>query len=266
MAEEKNGRDINDSDDLRKRNSSSAYDRSAIILATTNTAFLDFTENWLESLKRVNITDHVNIIAEDKSAYEELSKRSDIKLKIFLTNETNVPATFLRFGTEKYIQMVNKRPMYVLSYLRKGIDVLFSDVDTVWLQNPMPFFYGEYDIHIGRDVYEKERNDVCAGFVYYSATNAAINLVVKWIDLIQAKPKINDQILLNQLFKNKYIRTALKVNYLDQRKFVNGKDYFNPEWRMKNSNIKPVVVHNNWIIGHDIKIQRFKNVSMWYLQ
>ncbi|XP_030845843.1 UDP-D-xylose:L-fucose alpha-1,3-D-xylosyltransferase-like [Strongylocentrotus purpuratus] len=241
--------------------------RPRIILATTNKAFLDFTENWIESLKRCNVRDHVTIIAEDPSTYEILAKRNDINLELLLTSKTNLPDSDLAFGSQDYLRLVNKRPNYILRYLQRGTDVLFSDVDTVWLKNPLPFFEDGYDLYFGRDIYDDQTKPdlVCAGFVYYRATKATIDLIVKWIQRIHARPEIPDQQLLNHLLRNRTIRNTLKLKYLDQRQFPNGNDYFNVEWREKHANIEPIVVHNNWIKGHDIKIERFKNASMWYL-
>ncbi|XP_041479219.1 UDP-D-xylose:L-fucose alpha-1,3-D-xylosyltransferase 3-like [Lytechinus variegatus] len=241
--------------------------RPWVILATTNQAFLDFTENWLESLKRSNITDHVTIIAEDNATRQALANRKDIKLEILLTDNANLPSKFLSFGSRDYIRLVNKRPSYILSYLEKGVDVLFSDVDTVWLKNPLSFFTGDYDLYIGRDIYDnpKAPDVACAGFVYYSATNATIDLLLKWIRSIHDRPGVPDQELLNHWLRNHATRQTLNVKYLDQRQFPNGNDYFNAKWRMKNADVEPIVVHNNWIKGHDVKIKRFKNVSLWYL-
>ena len=238
-----------------------------VIIATTNNAFLDFTENWLESLKRCGIRDHVTIIAEDEIAHDILKSRTDMTLDVRLTSVAKSPTHLLQFGSGDYLKLVNKRPAYILPFLEQGVDVLFSDVDTVWLQNPLPHFPEGFDVHFERDIYDdaKKPDMICAGFVYYSATNATINLIRQWMIRIKTKPDIPDQQLLNQLIRNKNIRRTLKINFLDQGKFPNGNDFFNEDWRLKNAHIQTVVVHNNWIKGHDIKIERFKNVSMWYL-
>ncbi|XP_072179732.1 uncharacterized protein [Diadema setosum] len=241
--------------------------RQWVILASTNLAFLDFTNNWLESLKRCGITDHVTIIAEDKDVYEKLRNRTDITLDVRLTSAARLSSELLQFGSEDYLKLVNKRPEYIRDFLRQGIDVIFSDVDTVWLQNPLSYFTGDYDIHFEKDLYEDAtRPDmICAGFAYYSATNATINFIQNWIDFIEKRPNIPDQQVLNRLMKKPNIRKSLNLNFLDPRRFPNGNDFFNEEWREKHADIKPVVVHNNWIKGHDVKIERFRNVSMWYL-
>lgn len=38
--------------------------------------------------------------------------------------------------------MVSARPFYILQYLEAGYDVIYFDIDTMWLQNPISSFVG----------------------------------------------------------------------------------------------------------------------------
>ncbi|XP_071498254.1 uncharacterized protein [Diadema antillarum] len=131
---------------------------SFTILASTNKAFLDFTDNWLESLKRCGIKEHVTIIAEDEEAFQYLSNRTDMKLDVRLTISQKSPSNNLKFGSKDYKELVNKRPNYILDYLKRGIDVFFSDVDIVLLENPFPYFVGDFDVHLQLDIVNQADN------------------------------------------------------------------------------------------------------------
>jgi hypothetical protein len=71
----------------------------------------------------------------------------------------------------------------------------------------------------------------------------------------------DDQILLNRLLDGPY-----KGNFeqLSQHEFPNGKIFYDPSF--KNDLKKTAyLVHNNWIIGIDEKISRFKDEGYWFL-
>ena len=237
-----------------------------VILSTTNYAFINFTRNWLISLHRCGIRNNITVIAEDSQAFGKLKDIHTTKLDIQLVENKHLPPDNLPFKSEHYLRLVNRRPTYILNLLLKGIDVLFSDVDTVWLQNPFQYFIGEFDVYFEYDQIPKPGKSglVCAGFVYYNATNATINFLKQWVAQIERKPSIPDQELLNDLLSIESIRTSLKILLLNPKQFPNGQDFFNDD-RKNETILKPVVVHNNWIKGRDVKIKRFKEHNMWYL-
>ena len=162
-----------------------------VILSTTNYAFINFTRNWLISLHRCGIRENITVIAEDSHAFEKLKEIHTCKLDIQLVENKHLPPDNLPFRSENYLKLVNRRPQYILNLLMKGIDVLFSDVDTVWLQNPFQYFTGEFDVYFEYDQIPKPSNRglVCAGFVYYNATNATINFVKQWVAQIEPGTK-----------------------------------------------------------------------------
>ena len=49
------------------------------------------------------------------------------------------------FSMSAFNQLVSRRPYYMLSLLKDYENVLYSDIDTVWLQDPRPYFKGDYD-------------------------------------------------------------------------------------------------------------------------
>lgn len=234
-----------------------------VVLATTNSAFLDFTKNWLESIRRLEVRPkNITIVAEDELTYRSLANYTEVhrvKPDVVLP-----PDKKLEFDSPAYKAFVNKRPKYILSLLEKGHDVLFSDVDTLWLQDPFKHFTGDYDIYIQEDQ-PPPKMVLCAGFVYYRNTPTTIQFVKKWIKrLRETKNEKPDQMILNIMIRYKAIK-GLKLKILDRRKFLSGQHYFDEDWRRNNTDVVPVYVHNNWIIGHDVKVERFKQLGHWYV-
>ena len=42
-------------------------------------------------------------------------------------------------------KLVKKRPNYLKLLLKKFNQIIYTDVDTIWFQDPRPYFTGNYD-------------------------------------------------------------------------------------------------------------------------
>ncbi|XP_022084717.1 UDP-D-xylose:L-fucose alpha-1,3-D-xylosyltransferase 1-like [Acanthaster planci] len=237
---------------------------STVVLTTTNNAFLDMTENWLASIRRTRACPNITVVAEDQQAYRFLSRKAVVGLHIQQTGSGLSTAKKLVFNTKEYKKFVNKRQRYILRFLEQGWEVLFSDVDTFWLRDPFPFLQGNFDMALEVDEYRqkgKKGSFYCAGFVYFRPTERTLRFVREWIRFMEADEKLRpDQVVMNLLIAEKKV-PRLKLQVLNSDRFPNGKLFFNETWRRDKRGI--VVVHNNWIIGHDPKVERFRNNSMW---
>ena len=159
----------------------------------------------------------------------------------------------------------------ILDILNSGHNILVSDDDIVWMNNPYGFFPEKLDTRILQDHGSPKSTIFCAGFVLYQATNATLSFVERWIAEINhfEEPRPDQQLLNRLLQKNPVTKKPvpeISFNVLDKHKFVSGRCYFNETWRRaKNRSFKPVVLHNNWIKGHDAKVERFKELGLWFI-
>ena len=168
--------------------------------------------------------------------------------------------------------MVNRRPTYIRTVLEMGIDVLFTDLDMVWLENPMAFLPDGYDMHVVEDLHpdntppDYEWLPMNMGFVYMSSTEPVLELVALWNKKISASPQTPDQVVMNDILKERVHRDTLKINVLDNREFPNGWNYFNRNWNTKFPTSTVRVVHNDMVHGYNPKVKRFKKRGMWYIK
>ncbi|XP_071792415.1 uncharacterized protein [Asterias amurensis] len=232
--------------------------KKTVVLTTTNAAFIDFADNFLESVRLTKTCPNITIIAEDDLTSQHYEKRIGAGLHILKTNSGKTSSGRLQFDSEDYRKFVNKRPSYILSFLEKGYNVLFTDVDMFWLKDPFPFFDGDFDMALARD----SSRYFCAGFVYYKSTKTTIKFLKVWIDFMKSDPKLTpDQEVMSEFLNNKKV-PGLKLKILSSDNFPNGALFFNDK-KQQTKNKDVVVVHNNFIKGHDVKIERFKRVNMW---
>lgn len=238
--------------------------RKTTLLTTTNSVFLDLTENLLASISNCGVSPDITIVAEDEVAYESLKRRKDVR--VWRTRFENYPEELVK-NSPPFKTLVNQRYAYVKEFLDNGTSVLFSDADMVWLANPFRYFRGRYDIYVAEDIIRDKKTPdpfYTAGFVFYRATNrtrAFVDKLIKWIEIDGGKAA--DQKMLNGIIARQII-PDLKVKVLSSDVFPHGKLYFNYKWRvLRNS---PVVIHNNYIAGHDMKVKRLKAMGLWYLK
>ena len=159
------------------------------------------------------------------------------------------------FSMSAFNQLVSRRPYYMLSLLKDYENVLYSDIDTVWLQDPRPYLKGDYDFFaqldgvIDGDSYVKGYLPYfCTGFLAMRNTPGTIQLLKNWIFELEKELR-QDQTLFNmQVHK-------LNTNGrpLPMTKFPCGMLYF--EEMPESVQNEVVIVHNNFVIGIPKKIQ-----------
>ena len=51
----------------------------------------------------------------------------------------------MNFNKPGFKLIDKKRPAYILELLQNYSKVIYTDIDTVWLKDPRPYFTGDYD-------------------------------------------------------------------------------------------------------------------------
>lgn len=220
-----------------------------MILLTVNNAFFDFFVNWYWYYKKLDLNLPITIIADDDESFKKL--KSAYNSCSVLRSGLNISGA-QDYKTKQYKILVSTRPQHILQLLQNGNDVLYADVDSVWVKNPLPFLNKTYDISIQSD----GPSNLCTGFMAIKSNSKTIDVIQQWHDLLVGQPNTNQQSF------NKAIRSS-KVSYmaLNSLYFPSGKQYFKNYDEKERS--QAVVVHNNWIVGHDVKKKRFKKFNLW---
>ncbi|KCV72938.1 hypothetical protein, variant 3 [Fonticula alba] len=264
-----------------------------VIVATVNSGYLDFSINWMCTLLRIGRKNFL-FHATDRAMYTILRDRglpviyyeSNIALEykallaqsangsfIVSADETAADGTprekAYDYGSVAYQALMNSRTEFIYKILQKGYNVLLSDVDVVFLRDPLQFVDRNLDIQGGAHKVEK----ITGGFIYFRATDAARALWVKVLlqhrtvfKKIQAMENFNIHSMTEQELVNELLKAAkpdeIKWGTIDEKVVADGKRFFIDKLSQKNGEW-PAAIHNNYIIGVDNKRQRFMNISMW---
>lgn len=114
------------------------------IYLVTNDGYFDFFQNWLHFYRNVNLSFRMIIIAEDNIVYQRLKQiyLNYITVVKCWSNISNV----VKFSSKHYKKLMLNRVFKILKYIGERMDLLLTDVDHVWLKNPMLFCTGYFDI------------------------------------------------------------------------------------------------------------------------
>jgi len=242
------------------------------------------------------------IIAQDADIYDKLktwpkpkASRTIIIPVYDLTKGSSASARAEDYDSVGYKSLVSSRATYLLNVMcsiqggkpNKGDDdlvILYSDIDTVWLKDPFPYIqtklFGSnnndtdmqhrpnYDILAAVD--DDEYNNVspyyCTGYLVIAQTPASIAFLSLWEEELISNPQLN-QPVFNTLLRSPKI-PGIRLGDLGQTEFPPGRLYFD-EWAKgsreveKRKKMETMVVHNNYIVGHDAKRKRFQEHGLW---
>ena len=51
----------------------------------------------------------------------------------------------MNFLSPGFLKIVQKRPVYLSTLLKNYTNIIYTDIDTIWLRDPRPFFNENYD-------------------------------------------------------------------------------------------------------------------------
>ena len=219
------------------------------------------------------------MIAEDSESYSAMIADKNRKYSVVLADDGDVVKQIGKvngtaafdFQTDNFLMLMTRRPFYVNCLIALGYDVLLSDIDTVWLKDPFPYFKNEsislFTLSDSNNIDADPRTStLCAGFMLLKSSDMMEKFTHEWMDSMLARDKNNllqnDQAILNKMVSWHRDRTpGFCADVLPYSGFVSGAIFFNTPAEKLPANLS--VVHNNWIVGHDSKKERFIKAGLW---
>ncbi|KAG7585450.1 Nucleotide-diphospho-sugar transferase [Arabidopsis thaliana x Arabidopsis arenosa] len=252
-----------------------------VIVCAVSYPFLPFLNNWLISISRQNHQEKVLVIAEDYATLYKVNERWPGHA--VLIPPALDPQAAHKFGSQGFFNLTSRRPQHLLNILELGYNVMYNDVDMVWLQDPFQYLQGSHDAYFMDDMIAikplnhshglppRSRSGVtyvCSCMIFLRSTDGAKLLMKTWVEEIQAQPWNNTQAKKphdQPAFNRALHKTANQVDVylLPQSAFPSGGLYFKNETWVNETKGKHVIVHNNYIIGYERKMKRFQDFNLW---
>lgn len=287
----------------------------AVIMLTATSQFLTYLMNAICNLRRVQLADYVVVSAFDKETYYFIRNQVCYNQSLCLTNWRSAArldpvmglhykacrglCAFLQgvavfyeplvldgqvlgtvgceFLDPCYEAITKLKPVSVLRALKKGVAVLFSDVDIIYFQNPFPYLvpFGPGNLIFQSDIPTEDlppRRTICTGFYFARPEEPTMRLIDKVLNLTPEKGDWSDQAVFDRLLCS-YLdgecdemrNSGVKIGMLEPRKFPNGAVY--KYWEAPNVReacADCVIIHNNFVVGRDAKLMRQKKAGFWF--
>ncbi|CAL0329821.1 unnamed protein product [Lupinus luteus] len=250
-----------------------------VIVCIVSQPYLPFLNNWLISVTRQKRQDMVLVIAEDYASLDKVNEHwpgHAVLIPPVLDAENAH-----KFGSKGFFNFTARRPSHLLKILELGYNVMYNDVDMVWLADPLAKLEGNHDVYFSDDMTaikplnhshdlpppgKKGRPYICSCMIFLRHTGGAKLVLKKWLEELQLQPwsrakKSNDQPAFNWAL----MKTAKEVDMylLPQAAFPTGGLYFKNKTWVKETKGLHVIIHNNYIVGFEKKIKRFRDYGLW---
>lgn len=101
------------------------------------------------------------------------------------------------FSSQGFFNFTSRRPRHLLHILELGYNVMYNDVDMVWLADPFPYLQGNHDVYFTDDMAA-----VCTSTVFSSISfSFSSSAMLKWV--AYSFLHINSNLLLFNLWIRK---------------------------------------------------------------
>ncbi|ESO03318.1 hypothetical protein HELRODRAFT_173604 [Helobdella robusta] len=245
-------------------------DQRFIILALTDNAFFDMALNlYLTSFQKFGITNFL-FVGVGKIACQNLL---NLNIQCYYFTEASNSNESMAYGSRQFALKVNIRTDMIIEALKANYVVLHTDVDVMFLNNPMPYIEQQILKNSNMAVLW-DYHEYNSGFLVIKPSKFSIELYMTMQEITNKSDSLDDQKALNMAIKS--LRTKYKDNpeivqigILEKSKFLSGKNYFEevdrnfPTQNGSNNCPSCLVMHNNWIKTMDAKVYRFKEALLW---
>lgn len=157
----------------------------------------------------------------------------------------------------------------VRAVLHSGYHVLLSDVDMIFLKDPL--YHLSYDPAPGKQLNffysENSSGEINGGFILFKSNRKSIHFLDLVLHRIESYPEEDDQMALNYVWKSNpsdYVAARMPLE-----RFRNGLNYWEtPKYRREFVDTAPactecVVIHNCWIVSLAAKRYRMRESGFW---
>ena len=178
------------------------------IISFGNYRYKRIAHNWALYLQRHKIENYT-IYSLDQDIYDYL-----------VENEINTELLPLDIFEEgAHLWDWRERLKFIFKLLNEGINVLHSDLDAIWLKNPLDLVEEKYDLiastgKFPQNIYKKIGYTLCMGWIYYKSSTIIKELFQDILDK-NTHDNFDDQIEFNrEIFNGNW--QNLKLKTLDQ--------------------------------------------------
>ena len=236
----------------------------------TTSGSVKLCKNFLLSVKQLGMEKNFTVYCLDKESFSEIEKMG-FKTKFF--DVKGIGSEFHEYGRSDFRRVTEAKIQIIINELKDKDSLVYTDCDVVFRHNPTEFinFSNEQMKDKEVDIVFASDNPfmtICTGFMHIKNTEKVHELFKQYFELSREYGKRGSECMYDQ----EIIFEILTKRFFDKHEkliwgvyptdFVkNGPLYWNEaETRTGNE----AVVHVNFTIGEENKINRLKEANLWY--
>lgn len=151
--------------------------------------------------------------------------------------------------------------------LQADYHIISADIDGIWLSDPLKYISHNQSITIQGQTHKITK--LSGGFVIVHATSEGRKF---WNEIIRCQQRNLARIraekgkkrIITDLTEQECINDRLhttNVKLLDPDLFPDGRSFFDQQ-RPQQRGVVPIIIHGNWIIGLNVKMERFRSWNL----
>ena len=235
------------------------------LVTLTNFAYMELTENCIQSLINIKVSlSEIIIYAMDEQSYyyfKEKYPTIDVKLNDYInaSEQKFMKGDWNTLTMQKINIICKELHNYKYLILFDG-DIVFNKIDFKdFLLNKMETnmdldLLAQHEFNNAKNKYNNS-DRICSGFYIVRSNDITKKCFNAEGCLINKKHLKNDQDYLND------VKRHLKWQLLPNDLFPNGKYYY----EFNNSKEDAYIIHFNFLIGTNAKKNKMKNYGKWFL-
>lgn len=246
-----------------------------VLIVSSNSGMGDFLENWICHAQRLKYKFIVHSLD-----YDLYSNMMDRGIPTMITRNISGGTEFSEFAEGHYYDFVKVKLDIVILALSHGYDVIFSDADIGFVNDPIPIMKRDCDFEFQTETFlpngtgDRRANH---GFYYAQSNHRTIKW---WSDIRINKKAVGTQITGNSLQRKQSILMLYPGEpkqhendwrMLDPLKVIVGNalhdersNYLLAMNANARTNLEDIsVIHANWVIGRDSKVEMLERTGTW---
>ncbi|BDA50156.1 probable UDP-D-xylose:L-fucose alpha-1,3-D-xylosyltransferase [Coccomyxa sp. Obi] len=241
-----------------------------VILTQTSCGYLEFAVNWITHMEALGIKNWLTI-AEDETAMRFLEERYPghaIPASAFTNEALSDGNALYEWGSAAFTKVACARPTYLQLVLDLGYEVLWSDMDAVWLKDffhlaPQGLDYvGVDDSEVEN---EQETHNACTGLMYFRPTVRAQQLLSDWHAMCMELNQ-NNQGAFNRVFSGAGQHRHLDYYIMPKSLYPHGALVELVDYKPSQGaagGLDPAWLHANYRVGHTAKREFLRDRMVW---
>ncbi|KAJ4785815.1 Nucleotide-diphospho-sugar transferase family protein [Rhynchospora pubera] len=252
-----------DQDPLAEVLKSAAMEGNTVILTQANEAWMApnslfdlFLEGFHVGEGIEHLLNHLVVVTEDKKGFEKC--KTVHKYCYFLkTKKRNIGKEKV-YMSKEYLVTMWARNKFQRRILKLGYNFLYTDMDILWLRNPLRHIAITSDLAFASDFFYGDEDSIetstpNGGFMYVKSSNKTVQFFKSWYEQRVNYPDQHDQYVLNQ------IKVEFTKRFQVRMQFVNSL-YTAGFCEMSKDISKVCTVHANCCVTIGAKLQDLRSI------